>query len=159
MRLTRDGPFWKPHQVAGAGERRVAGVEHLARRGNLRHLVHAPDHLDLVAVRLGQAHALAAAGLVQVLDAGGAGHLGEGLEVVLARGVIGDADELRIALLGDVDVMHRIGGAIVDRLVGLGALHQPEVVEELRLQVEIGRAQTRIGDIGDLDDSHCRHSP
>ncbi len=148
-------PLLDAHQVALARQRRVAGVEQLARRRDLGHLVHAPDHLDLVAVRLGQADALAAARLVHVLDAGGAGHLGERLEIVLARGVIGDADELRLALLGDVEVMNRVGAAIVDRVVGLGALDQPEILEEFRLQVEIGRAQARIGDVGDLDDCHC----
>ena len=51
----------------------------------------AADHFDLIAVRLGEPHALAAAGLVDGLDAGGAGRLGEPLQVVFALDVIGEA--------------------------------------------------------------------
>ena len=52
---------------------------------------------------LAQAHALAAAGLVNILNSAGAGGLGQPFQIVLAVDVIGEPDEFRVALLGDDD--------------------------------------------------------
>ena len=82
-------------------------------------------------------HAIGEPAGLDVLDAGCAGCLGEGLEIVLARRVIGDTDELRLAFFGDVDVVHRIAAAIIDRLGAFIARVEPEVVEEFGLEVEI----------------------
>src|SRR6202035_3444673 len=114
------------------------------------------NHLDLVAVRLGQAHPLAAAGLVDVLDAGGAGRLGELLQIVLVVDVIGDADEFRIALLGDVQVVRRIGAAHIERVGGTLRPVHAETGEELLRRVEIGRLEPSVGDIGHFSPSHMR---
>ena len=111
-------------------------------------------HLDLVAVRLFQPHPLAAAGLVDILHRRGAGRLGEAREVVLARGVVGKPDDLRLALLGDVDVMGRIGAAHIER--GRRALraHQAEAREELLHHIEVGCAKPPIGNVGRFDPRH-----
>src|SRR5262249_28857305 len=99
----------QPHQLAGAQQRIFAGVELLALGRDRRERGDAVDDLDLVAVGLGEPHPLAAAGLVDRLDAGRAGRPRDTLEVVLARRVIGKADEFRLALFGDVDVVRAIG--------------------------------------------------
>ena len=117
MRLTCAGPLRQPHQLAGARERILAGVELLARldrRCGATGAIAVHD-LDLVAVRLGQPHPLAAARLVDRLDRRGARRLRQPVQVVLARRVVGEADEFRIALLGDVDVVQRIAAAHVER--------------------------------------------
>ena len=80
--------------------------------------------------------------------AGRAGRLGQALEVVLARRVIGEADEFRLALLGDVDVVGRIGAAHVERGGGALGAHHAEVREEFLRDVEIGRPQPAVGDVG-----------
>lgn len=83
--------FGQAHQLARPRQRRFPGVELVARLGTLRrerrNAVHA---LDLIAIRLGEPHPLAAAGLVDRLDAAGAGCLGEAGKIVFARRVIGE---------------------------------------------------------------------
>src|SRR3984893_9755426 len=66
---------------------------------------HAVDDFDLVAVGIGQAHPLAAAGLVNVLDRRSSPDPRNPLEVVVARGVNGDPDITRRAGRGDMDVV------------------------------------------------------
>src|SRR5580700_6271391 len=147
-------PPRQPHQFAGARGRRLARVQPLPLHRDRRNLFDAAHHLDLVAVRLGQPHPLAAAGLVDVFDARGAGRLGELLQVILAVDVIGDADEFRVALFGDVDVVRRIGAAHVERVgSALRAVHA-ETGEELLRHVEIGRFEPPVGDIGYFRPSH-----
>src|SRR6202012_5980556 len=72
--------------------------------------------LDGVAVGFLDADALAAAGFVDVLDAGGAGVFAEGVEVVFRFSEPGEAEEGGVAAFGDVDVVHRVGAAHVERV-------------------------------------------
>ena len=148
------GPLRQPHQLAGARQRLVARIELLAPGRDRRQRRNAVHHLDLVAVRLFQPHPLAAAGLVDIFHRRGAGRLGETREVVLARGVVGKPDDLRLALLGDVDVMGRIGAAHIER--GRRALraHQAEAREELLHHIEVGCAKPPIGNVGRFDPRH-----
>ena len=135
-----------------------SGIELLPLERNRRHWRNPVHHLDLIAVRLGQPHALAAAGLVDVLDSGCSGRFGDALEVILARGVIGKAHEFRLAFLGDMDVVVRIGAAHVERgRCALGAYH-PEPRKKLFHDVEIGGAQPPVGHIRYFDECH-RHFP
>ena len=154
MRLTWAGAPGQPHQFAGARGRRIARVQPLPLHRDRRDLLDAADHLDLVAVRLGQPHALAAAGLVDVLDARGAGRLGELLQLVLVVDVIGDADEFRVALLGDVEVVRRIGAAHIERVGGALRPVHAETGEEFLRHVEIGRPEPSVSDIGYFRPSH-----
>ena len=154
MRLTWAGPLGQPHQLAGARGRRLARVELLSLHRDRRQLLDAAHDLDLVAVRLGQPHPLAAAGLVDVFDARGAGRLGERLQVVLVVDVIGEADEFRIALLGDVEMVGRIGAAHVERVGGALRPVHAETGEEFLRHVEIGRPEPPVGDIGHFSPSH-----
>src|SRR6516162_6762709 len=62
------GPALDPEQLALAAVFVVAGIDRRARHGDGLEHRHAVDDLDLVPVGIGQAHALAAAGLVDVLD-------------------------------------------------------------------------------------------
>src|SRR5215213_4824706 len=82
--LDRRRRLGKPHQAALAAQWIAAGIDRVALHLGRRHRRHAVDHLDLVAVGFLQANALAAARLVQGLDARGARQLGEPLEVILA---------------------------------------------------------------------------
>ena len=79
--------------------------------------------------------------------AGGAGRLGEPLQVVLAVRVIGKPDEFRLALLGDVDVVGGIGAAHVERVGGAFGTDHAEAREEFLGDVEIGRSQAPVGDV------------
>ena len=111
--------------------------------------------LDLVAVGLGEAHALAAARFVQRLDAGSAGQLREALQVVLVGSVIGEADELRAALVCDMQMMVVVGAAHVERggcALGAG---ESEMGEELLHLVEVGRLHPGPGEFRSLDYGHC----
>src|SRR5580700_6851136 len=144
----------QPHQLAGARGRRLARVELLPLHRDRRDLFDAAYHLDLVAVRLGQAYPLAAAGLVDVFDAGGTRRLGELLQVILVVDVIGDADEFRVTLLGDVDVVRRIGAAHVERVGGAFRAVHAETGEKFLRHVEIGRLEPPVGDIGYFRPSH-----
>jgi hypothetical protein len=148
------GALGQSHQFAGARDRLVAGIEPLPLGGDRRQRGDAVHHLDLIAVRLGEPHALAAARLVDAFHGRGAGRLGQAVEVVLARRVIGKADELRIAFLGDVDVVRCVGAAHVERgRRALGA-HHAEAGEEFLHHVKIGRPEPPVSHIGDLDPSH-----
>src|ERR1700730_4815321 len=115
---------------------------------------HAVDDFDLVAVGIGQAHPLAAAGLVDVLDLGSALDARNPLEVVVARRVNGDPDIARLAELGDMDVVRLIGAAHVKGVLGpIGANHA-EIGQELLLLVEIGRPQPPVSEIEGFDRRH-----
>ena len=117
-------------------------------------ICHAVDDLDLVAVGIGQAHALAAAGLVDVFDRRGAVDPRDLLEILHARGVNGDPDIARLAQFGDVDVVRRIGAAHVERVLGPVGADHAEIGQELLLLVEIGRAQPPISEIEGFDHRH-----
>ncbi len=112
------------------------------------------DDLDLVAVGLGEPHPLAAAGLVDRLDAGRAGHPGDARKIVLARRVIGKADEFRLALLGHVDVVGAIGAAHVERRGGALRAHHAEAREKLLHEIEVGGLEPTVGHVGNFDASH-----
>ena len=115
---------------------------------------HAVDDFDLEPVGVGEAHALAAARLVDALDRRGARRAGQLFEVVHAPGVERDADVFGRAQFGDVDVVRRIGAAHVERGLGAIGAHHAERGEELLLLVEIGRAQPPIGEIRSFDHRH-----
>src|SRR6185312_17543041 len=70
------------HQFAGARGGQLARIELLPFDVDRLDRGDAADDFDLIAVRLGEPHALAAAGFVDGLDAGGAGRLGDALEIV-----------------------------------------------------------------------------
>jgi hypothetical protein len=129
-------------------------VEPLTRGRDRRQRGDPVHDLDLVAVGLGEPHTLAATGLIDRFHRRRARRLGEAIEVVLARRVIGKAHELRVALLGDVDVVGRVGAAHVER--GRRALRarHAEAREELLHHVEIGRLEAAIGHVGDFDVGH-----
>src|SRR5215204_2537270 len=77
------------------------------------------------------------------------------MQVVLARRVIGKADEFRLAFLGDLDVVERIGAAHVEcgrRAVGA---HHAEAGEEFLHEIEIRRPQPPIGNVGRFDPGHA----
>ena len=65
-------------------------------RDRIEHF-HAVDHFHLVAVGIGEAHALAAAGLVDVLDLRGAVGRSDFFQILEAFGVHGDAEITRLA--------------------------------------------------------------
>src|SRR6266581_3863299 len=149
-------PARKAHELAGAPQFLVAPVEHVLARRQAFELLHAENHFHLVAVRIVDAHALAAARLVEVLDAGGAGRLGELLEVVFVLDEKGESDEFRRPEVGDMQVVGGIGAAHVERARGpLGADHA-EVGEELLGFIEAGRLQPPIGEVCDFHEGHRR---
>ena len=113
------------------------------------------DDFDLVPVGFGQAHALAAARLVQRLDARGARQRGEALQVVLVGGVVGEADELRATLVRDVQMRVIVGAAHVERRGRTLGADKSEMGEELLHLVEVGRLHTGPGKFRSLDDGHC----
>src|SRR5262249_8767448 len=100
---------------------------------------------------------LAAAGLVDRLDAGRAGRPRDTLEVVLARRVIGKADEFRLALLGDVDVVRAIGAAHIERRAGALCARHAEAREKLLHDIEVGGLDRAVGLVGALNESHARY--
>jgi len=112
------------------------------------------DDLDLVAVGLLQPHALAAARLVHGLDARGAGQLGQALQVILALGVIGKADEFGAALVHGVQVMVAVGAAHVERVGRTLGPDHAEMGEKLLHLVEIGRFHAGEGKFSNLDRYH-----
>src|SRR5215217_6034154 len=79
------------------------------------------------------------------------------MQVVLTRGVIGKADEFRIALLGDMDVVEGIGAAHVERARrAVGTCHA-KARQKFLHAIEIGRPQPPIGNVGDFDVRHADH--
>ncbi len=144
----------QPHQRARSLQRVLAEIEGLALHGDGGKPLDPVDHLDLVAVRLSQPDALAAAGLVDGLDGRGPGRLGQLPEVVEAGRVIGEAHELGIALFRDVDVMSGIRPAHVERVRRPLRLHHAEMGQELLRHVEIGCAQPSVRQVGHLDQCH-----
>src|SRR2546425_10797336 len=147
-------PALQAHELAGAPQFLVAPVEHVLARRQAFELLHAADHFHLVAVRVGDSHALAAAGLVEVLDAGGPGRLGELFQVVFVIDEKGEADEFRRHEVGDVQVEGGIGAAHVERVQGTPDADQVEVDEELLGFIEAGRLQPPIGKVGDFHEGH-----
>src|SRR6267143_171636 len=146
------------HELAGAPQFAVAPVEHVLARRQAFELLHPGNHFHLVAVRVVDAHALAPARLVEVLDAGGAGRLGELFQIAFVVDEKGQADEFRRPEVGYVQVVGGIGAAHVQRARGpLGADHA-EAGEELLGFIEAGRLQPSIGEVGDFHERH-RRSP
>src|SRR5216683_8153104 len=132
--------------VAGI-DRRTVDLDRIEQR-------HAVDDLDLVAVGIGQAHPLAAAGLVDVLDRGSALDTRHSLEVVIARGVNGDPDIPWFTQFGDVDMVRRISAAHVEGGLGPIDADHAEIGQELFLLIEIGRPQPPVSEIEGFDDGH-----
>ena len=89
-----------------------------------------------------------------MLDAVGAGRVGEALEVLLALGMEGKTDEARLAQMGDMDVMRGAGAAHVERLRRALDAYQPEVSQEFLSKIKIRRLQPRECEIGDFHDGH-----
>src|SRR5213594_1830261 len=147
-------PALQAHQLAGAPQFLVAPVEHVLARRQAFELLHAADHFHLVAVRVGDSHALAAAGLVEVLDAGGPGRLGEPFQVVFVIDEKGEADEFRRPEVGDVQVVGGIGATHVERVRGPLGADNAEVDEELLGFIEAGRLQPPISKVGDFHEGH-----
>ena len=106
--------------------------------GNRRQRLDAVHDFDLIAVGLAQPHAPAAAGFVDGLDRRGARRFRDTPEIILVPGVVREADELGIALLGDVQVMHGIGAAHVERRRRARRADHAEVREEFLGGIEIG---------------------
>ena len=112
-------------------------------------------HFDLVAVGFGQAHAPAAARLVESFDAGGTWKPREALQIFLVLGVVGEADELRAAFLRHVQMMVIVGAAHVERSRCAFGADEAEMREELLHLVEVGCFHPRPGKFRCLDDGHC----
>src|SRR4029077_7576361 len=111
----------------------------------------------LVAVGFGEPHPFAAAGLVERLDRRRAGRPRDAFEIILARRVIGEADEFRRALLGDMDVVDGIAAAHIERRLGALGAYQPEAREEFLHEVEIGCAEPTVGHVRYFDARHISH--
>ena len=126
-------------------------VEREARDLNRRQGLDAVHDLDGVTVGLGQAHAPATAWLVHLLDRGGAVDSGSLVEVFLALDIEREGEEARLAELGDVDVVLRIGAAHVEGRPGPLRPHHAEIGQEFFLLVEVRRTYPAVSDIGDLD--------
>src|SRR5215213_8653129 len=77
------------------------------------------------------------------------------MQIVLARGVIGKADEFRIALLSDMNVVKGIGAAHVERARRALSAHHAEAREEFLHAIEVGRQQPPIGNVGRFDVGHA----
>ena len=119
-----------PEELALAAVFVLAGIDlRPLDRDRSQHL-HAVDDLDLVAVGVGQAHPLAAARLVDILDLRGALDPGHPLEVFHAGGVDRDADIARLAQFGHMEVMRRIGAAHVERVLGAVGADHAEIGQE-----------------------------
>jgi len=112
------------------------------------------DNLDLVAVGVGQAHPLAATGLVDILDPRGPLDPRHPLEILVARGVHGNTDIARLAQFGDVDVVRRIAPAHVEGVFGPIRPNHAEIGQEFLLLVEIGRTNPAISEIEGFDHRH-----
>ena len=105
-------------------------------------------------MRVRDAHALAAAGLVDSLDPARARRPGELPQVLFAFDVESEAEEFRGPEMRDVDVAARIGAAHVERLRAALHTRQAEAGQELFGLVEARRLQAAEGEIGDFDDRH-----
>src|SRR4029077_19541134 len=83
------GPALDAEELALAAVLVVAGIDRGTVELDRVEQGHAVDDFDLIAVGIGQAHPLAAAGLVDILDRRGALDPRHPLEVVIALGVEG----------------------------------------------------------------------
>ena len=151
--MTCAGPRCSRFSSPARRARSAREIERVARQRQRRHRLEPVDHLDLVAVGVAKAHALAAARLVEVLDPRGAFDAGDLGEVVLARGMKCHADIAGLAQLGDVQMVRGIGAAHEQRLGRARGPDHPEIGQELLREVEIGRPQPPPGDVGDFDRS------
>jgi hypothetical protein len=115
----------------------------------------AVHHVDPAAVRIGQPHHLAAAGLVERRHRA-AGRRGERAQVGRARGVEREAEKCRLAHVGDVHVVLRVGAAHVERVRGACRAVHAEVGEERLHPVQVRGPEAREGDVGHADD-RVRH--
>ena len=145
------------HQLALA-HLHIAGVDEVLAHGQLGQLLHAAHYLHLVAVRVGYAHALAAARLVDVLYARRSGRLGELLELVFVFDIPRQPDELGRAEVGDMDMMVGVGAAHVERVLGTVRAQHAKSGEKLLGLIEAGRLQAAKGQIGNLYIRHCHSS-
>ena len=116
----------------------ITGVDQVFADRQLGQLCEAAQHLHLVAVWIADTHALAATRLVDILDAGGAGRLGELLELVFVFHEPRQADELRRTEVRDMDVMVRVGAAHVQRILGAVGTHHAEGRQELLGLIKAG---------------------
>jgi hypothetical protein len=135
---------------AGPLQRFHTGVDRLPHNLDRCNGFDAMHDLDRVAIRLGQADPLAAAGLVERLDARCAGQFRRRLQFLLAGNRPGEAKTLRVTLLGDMDVVHRIGAAHIQRRRRARRAHHAERGEEFLLGIEVRRPQPAIGKVGHL---------
>src|ERR1700733_5743039 len=119
-------PRGEANDLARAVQWLDTGVDRLTRDLDWLHWRDPVHDLDGIAVGFGQADPLAAAGLVDALDTRRAGELCDRLEVVLAADRPREADQSGIALLGDVDVVRRIGAAHIQRRRGACRAHHAE---------------------------------
>src|SRR5713101_1933766 len=103
--LDRCRVLWQPHQHAGPPQGFCARVHRRTAYWNRGQLLDAPHNLDLVTVGFRETDALTSAGLVNILDPRGPGPLRYLVQILFARGVVGDPNEAGIALLRHVDVM------------------------------------------------------
>src|ERR1700720_1879231 len=147
-------PLLDPEQFALTAVFVLAGIDRgTLDRNGVEHL-HAIDDLDLVSVGIGQAHPLAAAGLVDLFDRRGAGNPRDLLEILHARSVDGDPDIARLTQFGDMDVMRGISAAHVEGVPRPVGADHAEIGQELFLLVEVGRAQPPISEVEGFDRGH-----
>src|SRR6516165_5705984 len=132
----------------------VAGIDRGARHFDRFEHRHAVHDFDLVAVGIGQAYALAATWLVDILDLRCSLDARHFLEVPIARRVHRDADIARLTQFGDVDVVRRIAAAHIEGIFGTVRPDHAEIGQKLFLLVEIGRADPPISEIESLDHRH-----
>src|SRR5438105_2930385 len=148
------GAAVEAHQLARAPQLVVPPIHRVLAHRKLRDLALAPDHIDGVAKRVGEPHALAATRLVDVLDAASAGGFRDFLEVFLGFDVKAEAEELGRSKVRDVDVRGRIGAAHVKAVVRALGAHHAEAGQELFGLVQARRLQPAEREVGHFDDGH-----
>ncbi len=144
----------QPRQLAGAAIFLAAEIDDVAPDRQRLGIGDAVHHFDREAMRIAQAHALAAARPVERFDLRRAFDLGEAIEVLLALGIKRHAEEFRLAELRHVQISGRIGAAHIKCILGARGTHHAEINEELFGLIEIGRLQPPESDIANFDDGH-----
>src|SRR4051812_34508701 len=129
----------EPDDLTGSVQRRDAGVDRLTNDLDRLHGFDAMDDLDRVAVRFSEPNSFAATGLIDGLYARRAEQLRDRSEVVLVAHRPGKADELRIAPFSNMDVVHRISAAHIERRWGSSRTHHTEGSKKLLLGVQVRR--------------------